>query len=121
MMKNILVLILGLILGVLGTLWFQRIQADISKQVSGQVEPVLNAHIQVAEFAANKGRIPKDISELEAFSRNDPNSRFDPQKFSELRFEELSNKTARIIWRLSSPYTNVFGTNTLSWEKTNTR
>jgi hypothetical protein len=109
-----LILIAGIAIGVLSTLWIQRAAKQIADEVAQQFLLPIHAQVQATMFCAMKGRPPKDMAELEAFSRQNGNDTFDPSKFVEIRFEEVSNETARMIWRLAPPLNNS-GTSTVSW------
>ena len=110
MMKKTLILILGIILGIFGTLCYVRVQEKIARQVKDQFVPVLDAQMVTYMFFAQTGTFPKDISELQTFAATANGTHFEPEKFSELRFEQTSPTSAKMIWRLAAPYDTSSGT-----------
>jgi hypothetical protein len=114
----ILCLVIGLgALATLGIRWYRQwdaaFGADMQKAVSVAMAPIFAPSKQVSNFISQHHRPPKDVEELAAFAKNDPD--FDPSKYSELRLEFPSNGTVVVIFRMAPPHPGV--TNAITWQQ----
>jgi hypothetical protein len=118
LLKGASIFFAGSALGVVATLGVHKFMAGIDEDISRQIPQIIpswKVTSLATRFCRDHDRPPKDSEELVHFAMREATNELDLGKFSVLRFEPISNRTAIVVWQLAPPAQGG-GTNTISWE-----